>query len=379
MARNTKPSPTSALERRGLPSTIDVESEPDTTSPVLRSFSFSQRTVDTRESKRLLWVEASATDSEAGVRRIGVRMEGYPTVVLDKVPTTESTYRGWLTVRQYSAGTVRVRDVVVTDGIGNRDVVTFRELGAAGWPNLLTVLSQQDRTVPQLTSFSLDPDTLDVRSANGEVTVTAEAHDTGAGVGGITVYLSGEGAFKGVNLHLASGTASVGTWTGILRLDRCKAVDGPWRVTMFVTDRAFNEHRYRHGQLRDLAFDSKVDVEANDVRQPFPWRVYHSERTGNVVVRFNEPVTGIDSDSLPLRPSGSEHRRDWLDGSWACVDTQKLPSDCSTGEVFRAVFTPLEPQLEAAELVMLTNPEHVLSLTDLSGNPAEPRASYGFD
>ena len=65
-------------------------------------------------------------------------------------------------------------------------------------------------------------------------------------------------------------------------------------------------------------------------------------------------------------------------GTWACLDGSKASTDCLTGEVRTALFNPDVDLVSGGLYVLYLDPEGVLALTDLAGNPFT-RAYLSFE
>jgi hypothetical protein len=98
-------------------------------------------------------------------------------------------------------------------------------------------------------------------------------------------------------------------------------------------------------------------------------------------VRFSEDVKGIDTTSA-LVHAGSFNRHSYHyaptiePGTWACLDASEVAVDCAAGPVRSARFTPTSPLVAGVDQTVVFNPEHVLLVTDLAGNPFLPGGPY---
>jgi hypothetical protein len=102
---------------------------------------------------------------------------------------------------------------------------------------------------------------------------------------------------------------------------------------------------------------------------------------GPVKIRFSEPVTGISDASAPVRPRlllpGSPRRNlgPPVAGTWACRTQAGTPTDCASGAYRNAAWTPTVPMKKGSYLLDI-NPDRVLDVTDLAGNPFEGNAVF---
>jgi hypothetical protein len=78
-----------------------------------------------------------------------------------------------------------------------------------------------DAVPPQISSLTFSTETVDTSNGPQRVRLSAAASDTanvgaGSGVKAITAYLTGPHRYLDVNLHLATGSADNGVWTGVV-------------------------------------------------------------------------------------------------------------------------------------------------------------------
>jgi hypothetical protein len=98
---------------------------------------------------------------------------------------------------------------------------------------------------------------------------------------------------------------------------------------------------------------------------------------GPLVVEFTEDVVGIDSSSAIVH-AGTFNRHSYHyaptiePGAWSCTDPNGATVDCVVGPVRTAQFHPSSPLVAGVDQTVVFNPEHVLAVTDLSGNPFLP-------
>jgi uncharacterized lipoprotein NlpE involved in copper resistance len=86
---------------------------------------------------------------------------------------------------------------------------------------------------------------------------------------------------------------------------------------------------------------------------------YNVPMAGPVTLDFTEDVVGVDNTTVSFG----------RDGTWACTDASEAPTNCLTGAVRHASFTPASPFDNGAYYYLQLNPNHTLGLTDLAGNP----------
>jgi hypothetical protein len=174
-----------------------------------------------------------------------------------------------------------------------------------------------------------------------------------------------------VPLKLVSGTTHDGVWAGMVPLSRCASEAGRWSTLVDVRDNA--------GRGRFYGPIPGVTVAAGDHAQPrfdLPSRAVAP--AGPMVLEFDEDVTGASTDSLVVRRLTDSGPSPAQSGSWVCTDKAAASTSCASGSVRMASFTPAAAFVRGARYEIAVNPEHVLGLTDLAGNPAGPRATDEF-
>jgi hypothetical protein len=361
------------LEASGLTSTIDVVSFADTTHPRLVRFAFRPQHVDTRTGPKVITFTAKVTDRRSGVDAVSVlaqRRTGHSRTLdarLARVKSQPNVYRGRVIVPRYIAGgRWGVTSVSMRDRVGNSAELNYAELGKAGFMRNFSIRSRTDDGEPRMTAFSRTPAQLDVREADGKISITVKATDADSGVASVWVewmypgydpYTVGASAV----LHRVSGSARDGTWQGTATIQRCKpATTLRFNAQVYVKDRV--------GRLRsrEVLTASTVGLLYGD----HTFEHFHAGASSGLIrVDFDEPVSGLTDPSATIR-QGTDPRDETPDplvaGSWACSSTG-ASTDCKTGPVTEATFTPLG-DLPPGEYYVTLNPEHSLGVRDLAGN-----------
>ena len=85
-----------------------------------------------------------------------------------------------------SGGVSPIVAVDLKDNAGNHRTIWRSGLKAAGLPSGIEVISTPDRTRPRLTSFTVEPVSVDTRTHTQTVTFTATAADDLSGIGSVT-------------------------------------------------------------------------------------------------------------------------------------------------------------------------------------------------
>jgi len=360
---------------------LTVTSRRDPSPPTLTAFSFTPTTVDTTRKGQYVHFTARAIDNQTGVPYVGVLLaprvlgdeEDIAFASLHKVKGTAHRYRGRTLMRRWIAtGQWRVWYVVPVNGTGRYGVYSYRALGKLGFTRDVLVRSGQDSTAPRLEAFRLTPSAIDLRQHAQSVTIRVRTSDTGSGLKSVHV-MPGVAADFDVTLRLVSGTRHDGVWEGTLRFPRCPAVSGTWKASVQLADRRDNNAFYPTARLTRLGWQPKLTVTAAPDSLP---PVAHLRRTvavaGPVNLTFDEAVNGIRASSALVRQSGvvtGGPAGPALEGHWDCLNRSGATTDCVTGRVRTATFTPVDPLTPGTYYEAVLNPEHSLEVTSMAGYP----------
>ena len=116
---------------------------------------------------------------------------------------------------------------------------------------------------------------------------------------------------------------------------------------------------------------------ANDHSAPTAFVPFTAPSAGPIKVTFTEDVNGITFPSAVVRQLLGDPELDAdpntlgpvLAGTWTCETHGSAVTDCETGQVRTAKFAPLDPLEESSYYTVILNPEFLLGVTDLAGNP----------
>jgi hypothetical protein len=247
--------------------------------------------------------------------------------------------------------------VFIADRNLNGRMNTYTQLGRLGFKRDFSVLSQRDRTLPTVSSVAATPQLLDVRTADKTFTITVKAADVGSGVAEVVA----DSDNYTLKLRRVSGTPWSGTWTGIVHVRRCTAHSGPWSPSRIVLRDGPNP--WRSIRPGDVPSWPQVTVTGRDITVHDPL-VTSAGPAADVKVAFDERVNGITNESAVLVGEGVDHP-----GVWTCLNGSNAVVDCLTGAVRKATFNPDDDLVTGGSYVLLLDPEGVLALTDLAGNP----------
>jgi len=376
----------SDLTAAGFPNRVMVTSTPDTTPPKLTSLRFTPSKVDTRRSPRTLTITARGRDTQSHVRRIRVSGElgsqaltrdPDGAITLTKVAGAANKFKGTTRVpRWVGTGTWKVYGVWVEDRIGNIATYGYRRLGRLGFDRDLRVVSRVDTRRPDVKRLTLNPTAVDVRAAGKRVTITLRAVDARSGVQGVEAFFwerSGDG--WGVTMHRVAGTRRDGVWRGALTVRRCTAVAGALRIGVDISDGSGNTRAYGGRSLAANGWPNKVTVRADDHSAPSAYVSESASLAGPIKVIFSENVNGITSNSIMVRRlfgNGDVFTNGpVVPGTWACRSGSRAVTNCETGRVRTARFTPTQAFVASGYYSVTPNPEFSLAVTDLAGNPVE--------
>jgi hypothetical protein len=358
-----------ALSAAGQSASLDITHRADLVAPVLADLAVRPQTVDVSAGTQAVRVVARVTDA-GGSGTATVNVAG---VLLHRVSGTsmDGVWRGRLVFHRWMPGDGWILDVALWDGAGNGRGVWYERLRARGLPWQVRIVgSVPDDAKPQLRHAQLADTEVDVRDDDALVAVRARLTDDAAGVAWARAVLrDSSGAWRhSVALHLVRGSRRDGVWRGRLLLPRCASVTGKYTLEIRGAD------RLGQGTVRRTSLG--LTIHANDHQAP-TWTIADSLDAGDseLAVRFNEPVAGLTTGTLALsRSSGAGTGA--VSGQWYCSDSAATVVNCDAGPVTTAVFRTASPAAAGTSYALVSNPEHVLSLTDLAGNPCSDSNSW---
>jgi len=379
------------LLQRGVDAAFFVFTDPDTAAPALRSLHLSSTSVDSRRHPRHVTVRARITDARTGVTSAWVKANPpYGNFVTPPFVSTflrrtsgtaaDGVWSGTLAFDRWQRTASRRLTIRVRDEVGNRGNYTPRRLDRAGLPSRIRVRSGVDDRDPVLTLRSMRPTTIDLRQTTGSetFTITVRARDAQSGVSRIA--WEPEYGFETTGFHRVSGTARDGIWRAVVGVPRCAIDAQRLGIRAWAVDRVGLADEFGTKPVLTVLNTDISRPSAGVVNGPVP-------PSGPVVVKFSEDVTGLDSTTGVVRTPGEVSTSQLVPGSWACVTSAGGPVDCLTGPVRMARFTPTAPMAvppptdlepEGEPYVLFINPEHVLGVSDLAGNPLYSRDGSWF-
>ena len=338
---------------------LDVTTVPDTESPRVTGFRLSEKIVDNRRTAREVKVRVTATDDVSGLEDGEVNFSNdaqWQRVRL--APVDDNTLKGVLRLpRDYGAGRWKAQWMTIRDSAGNttlRRKTAISDLGRR-W---FRVLGTPDTERPQVLSAVAQPSRLDVREEAQRTKIRVWLADPETGVRSATVLVPGR---RKLQLTRVRGTEHKGLWVGTVRFGTCFD-PVPTLGDIRIRDRNQNQ-RWR-------SLDRFLSVKALDNRAPWmSLRDTVLTPTQPVRLYFSEKVNGIGDDTLTVRElTDGPSPLAPTPGSWTCTDADGAATPCETGEVVEALWQATGP-LAPARYLVTANPEGVLGLTDLRGNP----------
>src|SRR6478609_4271385 len=250
----------------GRPSCCFTALEPsDLVAPEVRAVHFTKPYVDiSSESSIGLWIEAQ--EHQSGIGRVDIRLDGPNGPWRDLTFESDTPYGGASALvdvpASTSTGKYRITSLSLTDRAGNRVSFDATELAEADFDAEFDVFEGPDTQGPELTGYSLTPQTLDTSVAPGSVQFSLAATDDLSGVADAAALIRLPEADPPACLpcghrassDLASGTIYDGTWEERFPLAQF-AIPGTYVVSFVVLyDRAGNRTDYDREELEDLGY-----------------------------------------------------------------------------------------------------------------------------
>lgn len=354
------------LEAAGQAPRLDVTTATDGVCPQVVDLRVRPHRLDTRDGAVWLRLRARVTDGGgSGVRTVvadGARLRRVRGSVAD------GWWAGRRLVRPWEDDGRHRLTIEATDAAGNTRQSWWKRLRDRDLPWFVTIRSRPDDEPPRLRDRRVGRSTVDVRAADGSVRVRVRSVDRGSATAAVWLLAPGDPALGGIRevpLRLRAGTRRDGVWRGRLPLPQCWTAPGPYVVRVLSRDRAGNESATR--------IAGRVRVRALDHQRPVVQTASEFRPGSALVVTFSEPVSGVTPTSLVLRRTTGDGAPAIVPGSWQCIDPAGAQVDCVSGSVAAARFQASEPAQRGTGYALVANPEGVLDLTDLAGNPAPPR------
>ncbi|NHC16288.1 hypothetical protein [Motilibacter deserti] len=240
------------LGQKGWKRDLAVKSTPDLKKPAITALTVAPTKVNTKAKAARVKVTAKATDNMSGVAFVAVELTrktkgatGTPAtlVVLKRTSGTANngSYVGYADIPRWVGTDSWLVSADTMDAAMNQTEYSNAAVAKKKWSRSVSVVSNNDTTMPALVSATPSPTTISAATA---VSVTARATDAQSGVASVLVTWEGDGGSLTVPLTRTGGTPQNGTWTGKGNVFRCLNGSGTWTATAMLTDVAGNVHKY---------------------------------------------------------------------------------------------------------------------------------------
>jgi hypothetical protein len=261
-------------------------------------------------------------------------------------------------------------------------------------PYTLAVVSGVDATRPVLTSISFSPSAIDSTNGAQQVTVTAQATDTGSGVrfidvnGGIRHGINGladgnyphaaagVGFLSSDDFHVRLEQSSNGDWIGTTTVRRC-VPSGSYKLTASLSDAAGNRAFYSTKQLAKAGITSRVDVTSKrgDVVAPYVFSAATYGADSNLFLNFSEGVANVSTSTLTvyaLSPKSTRFQAPVNVSAIACADGKDVVDCSGAGDLITSAKLTVPDLDPGTRYVVYANLDQVSpQLTDGNGNPMD--------
>jgi hypothetical protein len=281
----------------------------DNGDPVMTDVTFSSSVVDVTEGPKTVTVIAATQDTggpgpASGVRYVWVSLE-HGNGNLEGVKLQRNASGDWVgTVtiwRWTKPGPWRVSQALLRDRAGhetlygnNEDVVPF--------DNTFTVVSTRDDVRPDLTAFTLAPNTVDTTHGERGMRFTARATDDLSGVRQVVVGLVSPTLRRSSFARLLKVPGTADSFAGRAVMPSWIATS-KWKVWfVYVIDRAGNYRLYYAPRLKELGFKTDFSV------------VSHRDTTEPTLVRFNRSPSILDVRTADATVTVTVHAKDTQSG-----------------------------------------------------------------
>jgi len=252
------------LAGMGYPTTLTVVSNQDTTPPDLTAFNFADTFVDVTASPATVTVTFSATDDLSGFGRISLSF------LSPSGQTAQGSYADFgpapnvsgsitVTFPQFCEPGVYTARLDINDKIWNGQAYSTQRLAGMGYPTTLTVVSNQDTTPPDLTSFQFKPMAIDLSAGPATVTATFSATDDLSGFGRISLSFLSPSGQTAQGSYADFGPAPNVSGSIIVNFPQFIEL-GVYTARLDINDKIWNGQAYSAERLRGLGFPTELLV-----------------------------------------------------------------------------------------------------------------------
>ena len=292
----------------------------DNGDPVLKTFDFSPRAVDSRDGSQTMTFTATAEDTGGPGAPTGVA-KGWVRVSYDNSETENwnlvaplkpdgaGALKASLTILPSFQSGTRWVSLSLEDAVGNSTIYRTSDLERMGLPTTFTATTTPESKVPSVRSVRLSSSTIDTRRHARTLTLRIHATDD-SGIATMRVWLWGS-PIRSSTAHprLISGTAADGTWLGRIRVPRWQG-NSTAKLAIELTDvvgrfRLMGPKALKAiGQPGTVEILSRQDPEAPKLRlrsvTPRSLDLGTGARAVTVVVRVTDRGSGVRGVSLSL-------------------------------------------------------------------------------
>lgn len=276
----------SNLVAKGFPGQLVVTGMCDTNPPVLASFDFEPKSLNNTSGSTPVTFTFRMTDSLSGlgsswdfgwgltlasplwVQEVYVDAS-YPDGLISG-DEFDGTYEWTVEIPQYSMTGKWTVAVYAHDNLGNWIGLNDSELAGLGYPSELNVTGISDTNPPQLVEWDFTPRTVDVTTAEQEITFTARITDnlSGAGdnVGWVELVCGEESVGEGFYFpdHLVAGNALEGWYQFSVTLPQL-ADPGTYRIGYLdLYDSAGNSQSLTYSNMVQRGLPAELVVTRDD-------------------------------------------------------------------------------------------------------------------
>jgi len=254
------------LALAGLPYSVAVVSDSDTTPPRVTALSFNPTLVDATSGPAALAISFSLTDDLSGARQASVVLlspskRQSQNTSISFTPSTSYTGALQLTFSSNSeSGAWSVYYLAVADASGNVRYYYANDLVAAGLPATVLIASHPDTTPPRVTALSFAPASLDTTTGPATLTVNFSVTDDLSGARQATAVLLSPSRQQQINGTVAFGPAN--SYSGSLNITLPRfSESGTWTLYYFAAvDAAGNAGYYYANDLTSQGLPIAVTV-----------------------------------------------------------------------------------------------------------------------
>jgi len=254
---------------------IVSSSESDIDPPALTSFSISPQIVDITNGSGQITVTIGATDNLSGIDYIKTFMDlpsgGFGNGNASKISGTylDGIWQKNFTIPQFTqTGTGVISQIQLVDEVNNKLILFFDDLVALGYDLDFEIIdfNESDVTAPELTSFSISPQIVDITDGPGQITVTIGATEDLSGIDYIKPFMDlPNGDFSNGNASQISGTNLNGVWEKNFTIPQF-TVPGTGVISQLkLVDEVDNQLVLFFDDLVSLGYDPDFEIIDNNI------------------------------------------------------------------------------------------------------------------